>query len=78
MPSFRTPAAITRIRVHRKRGTLLGLGLGIEHYVFLVLYALALEQCYSTVGHPYAAAVAGILSGRGFGIFGPLLFDQRV
>ena len=58
MPSFRTPAAITRIRVHRKRGTLLGLGLGIEHYVFLVLYALALEQCYSTVGHPYAAAVA--------------------
>lgn len=58
MPQFRTPAAITRIRVHRKRGTLLGLGLGIEHYVFLVLYALALEQCSSTVGHPYAAALA--------------------
>jgi hypothetical protein len=49
---------IRRLSLHRKRATLLGLGLSFEHYVFAVLYALALQQCLSTVGQPYAAAVA--------------------
>jgi hypothetical protein len=51
-------AGIRSLSLHRKRATLLGLGLSFEHYVFAVLYALALQQCLATVGQPYAAAVA--------------------
>jgi len=58
MVRFQHPPAIRGISVHRKRRTLFGLGIGIEHYVFVVLYALALQQCYQTVGQPYEAALA--------------------
>lgn len=43
---------------HRKRPSFLGLKISWEHYVFMVLYALALQQCYNTMGQPYANAVA--------------------
>ena len=58
MVSFSHPAAIRRLSCHRKRRSLFGLGVGFEHFVFAVLYALAAQQLFNTVGEPYAAAVA--------------------
>ena len=49
---------IRSVTLWRKRPSLFGLGVGLEHYVFLVLYALALQQCVLTIGQPYAAAAA--------------------
>jgi hypothetical protein len=49
---------IRSVSLWRKRPSLFGLGVGLEHYVFLVLYALALQQCVLTIGQPYAAAAA--------------------
>ena len=49
---------IRGVSLWRKRTSLFGLGVGLEHYLFLVLYALALQQCVLTIGQPYAAAAA--------------------
>jgi hypothetical protein len=49
---------IRSVSLWRKRASLFGLGVGIEHYLFLVLYALAVQQCVLTIGQPYAAAAA--------------------
>lgn len=55
---FRHGPAIRSMSAHRKRPSFLGLKISWEHYVFMVLYALALQQCYITMGQPYANAVA--------------------
>lgn len=55
---FRHGSAIRSMSAHRKRPSFLGLKISWEHYLFMVLYALALQQCYITMGQPYANAVA--------------------
>lgn len=55
---FNHGEAMRSMSAHRKRPRFLNLNISWEHYIFLVLYAFALQQCYNTMGQPYANAVS--------------------
>ena len=51
------PPGLSKVTAHVRRATPLG-GFGIEHLPFLILYAVTLQYCMSTIGAPHAASLA--------------------
>lgn len=57
MGAVKWPASLRRVKALAPRTLLFGV-IGLEYLLFAPLYAYVGQWCYSTVGEPYAAALA--------------------